>query len=551
MTTLTSFSEISLNPLLARAITDMGFEKPSVIQAQALPILLGEPTDFMGLAATGTGKTAAFLIPLLEKIDHEQRGVQALIMCPTRELALQITRNIDSLGKYLRVRSVSIYGGSSYSDQIRGLKDGAQIVVGTPGRIVDHIERGTLKLKDVRTLILDEADEMISMGFKEDMEKILSSISNDDSKTWLFSATMSPGVRHVANDYLTSPKQVQVNNKEVVPSTVEQLYYWTREVNKPEIICKLIDAAEDFYGLIFCQTKILVTELTTYLSNNGYRVDCLHGDKSQKERERTLQSFRDRRLKILVCTDVASRGIDVKDITHVVNYSLPRELENYVHRIGRTARSGKTGVAMSLVTPSQERLIGQIERITRSQMKEGRIPSRKDIATKKVSAFLTKFQAPVQMDRVVPLMDQSWQDALQNMTSQEVAAKFLAILMPEVFAVDFNRPEMPKPAEMQERSRRQSDGHQDKGGLRKGKRKFRMDQGSHRSGERRGERRGEPRSTEFGSERREHSGGERRERGTGEYSERRSERRSEYGNERGGSSSGGVRRSRHRDRRHH
>ncbi len=428
---MTSFSELPLSASILRAVAELGFETPSPIQAETLPLLLGEPTDFLGLAATGTGKTAAFGLPMLEKIDADLKAIQCLILCPTRELALQVSGQISLLGKYKGIKAVTVYGGASYADQIRGIKMGAQVCVGTPGRVVDHINRGTLKLDKVQVVILDEADEMISMGFKEDLEVVLKAVS--ESQIWLFSATMSREVRKVADAYLRNPKQVQVNRKEMLPSTVEQFYYPTREGDKPEILCKLIEAAEDFYGLIFCQTKALVVELTQHLGEKGYKVDCLHGDKDQNARERTMQSFRDRKVRILVCTDVASRGLDVKDITHVINYSLPRELDNYVHRIGRTARSGKTGIAMNLVTASHRRLIYDIEKLTKTQMLEGKIPTRREIGAKKVAKMLTGFNDQPFYSRVSEVMGEDWKTALASMNSEEVASRFLAMIMPEVF----------------------------------------------------------------------------------------------------------------------
>ncbi len=432
-TQVPSFNDYELSPPLANAISDLKWETPSPIQSQALPILLGEPTDFLGLAATGTGKTAAFSIPLLEKIDASIPKVQSLILCPTRELALQVTEQINLLGKNKGIRALPVYGGANYSDQIRGLRSGVKVVVGTPGRVIDHLTKGTLSLDDVKTLILDEADEMISMGFKEELEKILAGIPRQTSNIWFFSATMSREVRRVADEYLRSPKQVQVNKTEMLPSTVEQLFYRVKESNKPEVLCKIIEAAEDFYGLVFCQTKSLVSDLTVYLNEKGYKVDCLHGDKDQKSRERTMQSFRDRKVTVLVCTDVASRGLDVKDITHVINYSLPRELDSYVHRIGRTARSGKTGFAMSLVTPTHQYLLGHIERLTRSKILEGKLPTRRDIATKKIGKVFTTFSEQTSFARAMDLLDDSWKQSLQTLTPQEVAGRFLSMMFPDAF----------------------------------------------------------------------------------------------------------------------
>lgn len=444
-----NFSELSLVSPLAQAISDLGFVKPSPIQAEALPVLLGDPTDFIGLAATGTGKTAAFSIPLLARLKPDVKAVQALILCPTRELVLQVAGQVNLLGKHLGVHALPIYGGASYGDQFRGLKSGAQVVVGTPGRMIDHLERGTLRLDDVTTVVLDEADEMISMGFREDMEAILSQAPEDTSNVWLFSATMSPGVRRVADDFLENPRTVQVNRTEMLSSTVEQYYYMTQEKNKPEVLCKLIDAADHFYGVVFCQTKDLVMNLSRYLSERGYKVDSLHGDKSQAAREMTLADFRAKRLTVLVCTDVAARGIDVKDITHVINYSIPRELDNYVHRIGRTARSGKSGFAMSLVTPSHRHLLGKIERLTKSRIHEGQVPTRKAIGIKKVSSLLARLQEQENYARAVELLDDAWREALAGMSAEEIAGRFLALTYPDVFAEE-RRPEMAR-AERDER----------------------------------------------------------------------------------------------------
>lgn len=436
-----NFEQLTLAPEVRRAIRDLGYEKPSPIQAQALPILLGKSTDFIGLAATGTGKTATFTLPLLERLDPKKREVQALILCPTRELCVQVSQQVNLLGKYLGVRSLPIYGGAGYDEQFRGLKSGVAIVVGTPGRVIDHINRGTLKLDTVRTVVLDEADEMISMGFREAMETILETVPSEGTNTWLFSATMNGPVRKVADHFLVQPQMVQVNRTEMLPSTVEQLYYMTAEGNKPEVLCKLVDAADDFYGLVFCQTKNLVVDLTRYLTDRGYKVDCLHGDMSQNAREAAMLSFREKRTRILICTDVASRGLDVKDVSHVVNFSLPRELDNYVHRIGRTARSGKSGVAMSLVTPSHRHLIQKIERLTKSRMTEGTVPTRKSIGVKKIGQLLGQFNEQPTYQRALELMDSEWKKSVAGMTPEEVTARFLALMFPWVFS-EKERPKM-------------------------------------------------------------------------------------------------------------
>lgn len=429
-----NFTELNLSPALATAIEELGYTTPTPIQAQALPLLLEGPTDFLGLAATGTGKTAAFGIPLLEQLNQSRRDVQALVLCPTRELAIQVTEQLNLLAKHKKIKALPIYGGAGYGDQLRGLKQGIQIVVATPGRLIDHIERGTIKLDKIQTVILDEADEMISMGFKDEIESILEAIPAGTYNTWLFSATMNRDVRRVADRFLKDPKQVQVNKTEMLSGTVQQIYYKVRESDKADILCKLIDASEEFYGLIFCQTKSLVADLTTLLNGRGYKVDCLHGDKDQNQRERTMRAFRERRVGILVCTDVASRGLDVKDLTHVINFSIPRELDSYVHRIGRTGRSGKPGLALSLVTPSHMGLIGRIEKMTMSKMIAGVIPTRRDIGVKKTAKILERFHAVDSHKKAAELLGDTWVTAIEEMDKMEIVARFLAMSHPDLFS---------------------------------------------------------------------------------------------------------------------
>jgi ATP-dependent RNA helicase DeaD len=430
---LKSFDELKLSEPLARAISEMGYTVPTPIQQQALPILLGGPTDFIGQAGTGTGKTAAFGLPLLELVDPHKRHVQGLVLCPTRELALQVTGQINLMGKHKGVRALPVYGGTGYGEQLEGLKQGVQIVVGTPGRLIDHIDRRAVSLDGVKAVVLDEADEMISMGFREDLEKILRAIPRESSHIWLFSATMSGDVRRVADTYLRKPKQVQANRAEMLSNTVSQIYYTVRESDKPEILCKLVEAADDFYGLVFCQTKALVADLTEYLAGRGLKVDCLHGDKSQDDRERTMRAFRDKKVTLLICTDVASRGLDVKELTHVINYSVPRELDVYVHRIGRTARSGKPGTAISFMIPTHRHLISRLEHWTKSKMKEGHVPTRKEIAAKKVTKLLTRFQEQKHFARAAELLGPEWKAAAAGMSVDEILGRFIAMTAPELF----------------------------------------------------------------------------------------------------------------------
>ena len=484
-----NFDELNLSPPIMRAITELGYATPTPIQQETLPILLADDTDFLGLAATGTGKTAAFGIPLLERLVRNRAGVQALILCPTRELAIQVSGQIDLLGKYLGVKSLPIYGGTGYGDQIYGLKSGANVVVGTPGRVIDHIEKGTLKLDNLKTLILDEADEMISMGFQEDIERVLEAVPKDQANIWLFSATMGREVRGVADQYLKDPKQVQVNRTEMLPDTVEQIFYKIHEYDKPELLSKIIDASDEFYGIVFCQTKALVADLNNFLTERGYRVDCLHGDLDQTSRDRVMGGFREKKFTVLIATDVACRGLDVKDITHVVNYSIPRELDNYVHRIGRTGRSGKKGLALSFVTNSHRELIGRIERMTKSRMKEGTIPSAKEVARKKLERVQNSFSAVTHVSKIAEFLPEDWKAALGAMEKEEIASRFIALLLPQL--LKDNRAERMQDSRAPQAEARQGRG--DRGGER-------SDRGY------RGGSRGGDRGSDRGYARRERSG---------------------------------------------
>ncbi len=432
-TNVNSFDELKLSPPLAKALAEMGFTAPTPIQAATLPLLLGKGTDFLGMAATGTGKTGAFGIPLLETIEPSDREPQALVMCPTRELAVQVAEQISLLGKYKGINVQCIYGGAGYKEQIMGLRRGAHVIVATPGRLVDHMTRGTVSLESVRTIVLDEADEMISMGFKEELETVLKQVPMDASHRWFFAATMSPALRAVADTYLRTPQSVRVNRTEMLPGTVQQFYYTVREKNKPKGVMKLIDNADSFYGLIFCQTKVVVIGLTEYLKSHGYSVDCLHGDKSQMERERVLKNIKDRTVNIVVCSDVAARGLDVKDLTHVINYSLPHDFDSYIHRIGRTGRSGSAGIAMNLVTPSQMHMVDRLQRMTRTVMQPAIFPTRKDISAKKLAQLLPKFLAAPHQEKAMEILGDEWKATIEATSKEEIVARFLGLLYPELF----------------------------------------------------------------------------------------------------------------------
>ncbi|AGH95315.1 DEAD/DEAH box helicase [Pseudobdellovibrio exovorus] len=374
------FATWGLSKEVLRSLAELNFTQPTPIQKQAIPVLLGREKDFVGLAATGTGKTGAFGIPLVETIDAESKSVQALVMCPTRELATQVEAQLQKMAKWKGLSTLTVFGGSSYDRQITALKRGVQIVVGTPGRLCDLIDRKVLKLKDVQTLVLDEADEMISMGFQDDLEKILEAIGDsEDKRKWLFSATMSPEIRRVVSRYLPDYDKIEIHKEDSQKPQIEQIYYTIYPDRKLQMLSAVLYMNPEFYGLVFCQTKREVTEITDWLKRKSFKVDCIHGDRPQRERDFILKDFRSGRVKILVATDVAARGLDINDLTHVINFSLPREVESYVHRIGRTGRAGKKGLALSIVAPHEVKLLKRIQQVTKANLVKGTAPTNDEL----------------------------------------------------------------------------------------------------------------------------------------------------------------------------
>jgi ATP-dependent RNA helicase DeaD len=370
---LKTFSEFGLEAKVLRAITEMGFEESTPIQEKAIPIAL-EGRDLIGQAQTGTGKTAAFAIPLIQSIDPSEEKVAALIMCPTRELAIQVAEEIGKLAKFKGINTLPIYGGQDIGRQIRALKKRPQIVIGTPGRLQDHINRKTLKLDDVRFVVLDEADEMLDMGFLEDIQAILSSVP-DERQTMLFSATMPANIQRLAQQFLKNPEHVSVVPKQVSAPLIEQSYIEVHERSKFDAICRLLDMESPDLAIIFGRTKRRVDELAEALQKRGYSADGLHGDLSQNMRDAVMRKFRDGSIDVLVATDVAARGLDVSGVTHVVNFDLPQDPESYVHRIGRTGRAGKEGTAWSFVTPREIDHLHFIEKITRHKIPKRNVPT--------------------------------------------------------------------------------------------------------------------------------------------------------------------------------
>lgn len=389
---LESFRVLGLSDKTLEALSEKGFSEPTDIQRECIPLLLENELDVIGQARTGTGKTAAFALPILETIDEKDKSTQALILAPTRELAMQVASEIESLKGKRNISVDAIYGGTSYENQFKKLKKGLQIVVGTPGRIQDHLDRGTLDISKISFAVLDEADEMLDMGFVEDIEKILAT-SPKDKRMLLFSATMPDPILRLAENFMRDYTVVRIKKQENEEILTEQYYYDLRESDKMEALCRIIDFSDDFYGIVFCRTKVQCEEIGRKLSERGYNAEALHGDLSQKQREIILQNLRDHKIKILVATDVAARGIDVQELTHVINFTIPQDPEVYIHRIGRTGRAGKKGTAITFVTPSETRKFGFIKRISRMKIEKGNLPSSNDIISKKKERILEKVKA--------------------------------------------------------------------------------------------------------------------------------------------------------------
>lgn len=370
---MTNFSEFNLEPLVLQAITELGFEEATPIQAKSIPVAL-TGRDLIGQAQTGTGKTAAFGIPLISKIAKNDEKIRALIMAPTRELAIQVAEEIEKLTRFKGLRSLPIYGGQDIVRQIRALKRKPQIIIGTPGRLLDHINRKTIKLEDVQTVVLDEADEMLDMGFMEDIQSILKQVP-DDRQTMLFSATMPPNIQKLAQQFLNNPEHVSVIPKQVSAPLIDQAYIEVPERQKFEALSRLLDMESPELAIVFGRTKRRVDELAEALQKRGYSADGLHGDLSQNQRDTVMRKFRDGSIDVLVATDVAARGLDVSGVTHVVNFDLPQDPESYVHRIGRTGRAGKEGAAWSFVTPREIDHLHFIERVTRHRIPRKPLPT--------------------------------------------------------------------------------------------------------------------------------------------------------------------------------
>jgi ATP-dependent RNA helicase DeaD len=390
---MSQFTDFGLNPALLRAIKELGFENPMPIQEKTIPVLLEKDVDFVGLAQTGTGKTAAFGLPLLNKIDETQRCVQALILCPTRELCMQITRDLRNYAKYIpEILIVPVYGGASIELQFKDLAKKPQIIVATPGRLRDMIRRNRVDFSNVKTMILDEADEMLNMGFQEEVDDILEYMPKEGRHTMLFSATMPKEVEAILNKYMTDPVKVAVGERNSGTANVDHIYYMMAAKDRYSVLKRIIDYTPSIYGIIFCRTKLETQEIADNLIQDGYNAAALHGDLSQAMRDNVMDHFRKRSLQLLVATDVAARGIDVKELTHIINYNLPDDIETYVHRSGRTGRADKRGICLSLINLREKSKIKQIEKIVGRPFEKAMIPTGKEVCEKQLFNHIDRIE---------------------------------------------------------------------------------------------------------------------------------------------------------------
>lgn len=422
-----NFEVLGLSKPVLRAIAELGFESPTPIQEQAIPVMLGGNQDVVALAQTGTGKTAAFGLPLIDLLDFNQRHTQALILAPTRELCMQITRDLQSFSKHTGgAHVVAIYGGASIEGQIREMRKGPQIVVATPGRLVDMIERGVVDLTRIDFVVLDEADEMLTMGFKDDLDLILSQ-TPEEKNTWLFSATMPNEVQRIAKNYMSEPFEVTVGQRNSGNENIEHLYYVVHAKDRYLALKRIADYNPEIFAIVFCRTKAETQQVADALIKDGYNADALHGDLSQAQRDFVMKRYRSRSLQMLVATDVAARGIDVNDVTHVINYNLPDEIESYTHRSGRTARAGKSGVSIAIIHSKELHKIREIEKIIKRKFAQAQIPTGFDVCEQQLMALVKRIHnVEVDEKTVERYLPQVFEE-LQELSREDIIKRFVSI----------------------------------------------------------------------------------------------------------------------------
>ncbi|MFO0434187.1 MAG: DEAD/DEAH box helicase [Sphingobacteriaceae bacterium] len=421
-----TFKELGLNDALMKAIEDMGFENPTPIQQQTIPLLKEKSTDLVALAQTGTGKTAAFGLPILNTLDTNTKDTQALILSPTRELCVQITNDLKKYAKYYKgLMITSVYGGASIVNQMRDIKQGSQIIVATPGRLVDLIERRAVKLSTVKTIVLDEADEMLNMGFKDSLDAILEQ-TPDGKNTWLFSATMPREVERIAKNYMTNPAEISAGKKNEGAANITHIYYMVNSRERYAALKRVVDFYPEIFGVVFCRTKAETQEVADALIKDGYSADALHGDLSQGQRDFVMKRFRNKTLQMLVATDVAARGIDVQGITHVINYNLPEDIESYTHRSGRTARAGKSGLAISIITSRDNGKIKDIERIINKKFERGVLPNGFDVTEKQLFHLVKKLHDVEVNDEDIEKYLPKVYEELKDLSKEEIIKRFIS-----------------------------------------------------------------------------------------------------------------------------
>ncbi len=424
---MSTFLELGLKAPINKALTDLGYEKPTVIQEKAIPQIIKSTDDLKAFAQTGTGKTAAFSLPILELVDENSKNTQAIILSPTRELAVQIGKNIIEFAKYLKgIKVVTVYGGSNIEEQIRALKKGAQIVVGTPGRTVDLINRRALKLGNIEWLVLDEADEMLNMGFKQELDNILE-VTPETKQTLLFSATFPREVEAIAKNYMTKPVEVTSGEKNQGSDNVSHEYYLVTERTRYPALKRIADLNPDIYGIIFCRTRRETQQVADQLIKDGYNADALHGDLSQAQRDSVMAKFRTKNIQLLVATDVAARGLDVNNLTHVINHKLPDQIENYNHRSGRTGRAGNKGISLVLVNNKEKGKLRPIERIIKKKFVETKVPSGKEICQNQLMHLIDKVQNIEVDESEIKDFLPSIYDKLDGLSREELIQKFVSL----------------------------------------------------------------------------------------------------------------------------
>lgn len=423
---MNKFEALGLNNLIVKAVTELGFESPTPIQEKTIPALLTGTTDLVALAQTGTGKTAAFGLPLISLVDFTSRNTQAVILCPTRELCMQITRDLQNYTKYITgANIVAVYGGASIESQSRDIKRGAQIVVATPGRMNDMINRRNVNLTNVRYAVLDEADEMLNMGFKEDLDTILSQ-TPQEKNTWLFSATMPDEVLRISKSYMSSPIEITAGTKNSGNENIDHVYYVVHARDKYPALKRIADSNPDIFAIVFCRTKIETQEIADKLIKDGYNADALHGDLSQSQRDHVMKRYRSRSLQMLIATDVAARGIDVQDVTHVINYALPDEIENYTHRSGRTARAGKKGVSIAIINMKEIGKIRIIERLIKTKFTQAMVPTGFQACETQLFSLVKKIHNVEVNEKAIEQYMPKIYDELKDLSKEEIIKRFVS-----------------------------------------------------------------------------------------------------------------------------